>query len=79
MLRSRFRVPEPHNLTPAELGHFHRLIVVPTRMRVINVVKLWLKKHAYDFEGDERLRLTAGPRRAEIDHVLVDRDGFDTR
>ena len=56
MLRGRFDVPMPHNVTAAELATFYRRMVVPIRLRVVNVIKHWLRRHAYDFEGDPKLR-----------------------
>jgi len=56
LLRSRFAVPLPHNVTDAELALFHTCVVKPVRLRVINVTKHWLKLHRYDFDTDGALR-----------------------
>ena len=43
LLRARFDVPEPPCLTPSELSSFHADVVRPIRLRVINVLKHWLR------------------------------------
>jgi len=56
LLRARFAVPLPHNVSEAEVALFHSCVVKPIRLRVLNVTKHWLKHYRFDFDKDSALR-----------------------
>ena len=58
-LRGRFAVPEPPNLSEAELGQFHTKVVWQVRVRVLSVLKKWVEYHTYDFDTDPALHHVA--------------------
>ena len=55
LLRERFIVPTPHNLSPMEIDYFERMKTIPIHLRVVNVLKHWVEKYFYDFENDPDL------------------------
>ena len=52
LLKSRFAVPMPHGLVPAERLRYQRMIVEPIRHRVVNVLRHWVTHHFDDFEAE---------------------------
>jgi len=50
-----FNQDPPQNLTQKQFQEYYSTKVIPTRLRVINVLKSWIDKHFEDFETDEPL------------------------
>ena len=56
LLKDRFAVPEPDASVPEDQRDaFKRKIVMPVRLRVLNVVKNWVDKHWNDFDENPQL------------------------
>jgi len=55
MIIQRYEEQVPPNLTKKQLDTLYRVKVLPTRLRVVNVLKIWIDKHFEDFETEEPL------------------------
>jgi son of sevenless-like protein len=64
-LITRYNIPPPKNILDLEetnkqamqqeFGKWQQEFLNQVRLRVTQVIKYWIEKHFYDFEGDERL------------------------
>lgn len=59
LLKQRFHVPLPPNLTPEELARVRALRVDVVQSRVLAALKHWVEEHGADLRGDEELRRAA--------------------
>eukprot|EP01102_Stenamoeba_stenopodia_P022968 TRINITY_DN9768_c0_g3_i1.p1 TRINITY_DN9768_c0_g3~~TRINITY_DN9768_c0_g3_i1.p1 ORF type:complete len:1216 (+),score=300.44 TRINITY_DN9768_c0_g3_i1:210-3857(+) len=55
LLRQRYNVPIPPNLSGEELENYKKLRVIPVRLRCFNVCKNWVQTHFYDFADHKEL------------------------
>lgn len=56
LLVARFKMPQPKDKSPENLDKYNTKMLVPVRLRVVNVLKTWIDKHYYDFEADAELK-----------------------
>jgi hypothetical protein len=56
LLVARFKMPQPKDKTPENMEKYNTKMLVPVRLRVVNVLKTWIDKHYYDFENDAELK-----------------------